>query len=84
MWAFGAHYKVTAVRFLDNMMRDFFSKLLIDTKDTVYDYYLDEKKAQFIYWKDRKDLMDFKYDHNQSFFQLYVPTVDTERTQDIL
>ena len=25
-WAFGGHFKVSAIRFLDNMMRNFFAK----------------------------------------------------------
>lgn len=41
------------------MMRDFFSKLLIPTLDTVFDYYIDEKQAKFHYWKDR--ITEFKY-----------------------
>lgn len=65
-------------------MRDFFSKCLIPTLDTVYDYYLDEKQAKFVYWKERKEQMEFKYPHQASFFQLFVPTIDTERTQDLL
>jgi len=65
------------------MMRDFFSKLLIPTLDTVFDYYIDEKQAKFIYWKDR--ITEFQYPSQQTnFFQLFVPTVDTERTQDLL
>jgi dynein heavy chain, axonemal len=66
------------------MMRDFFSKLLIPTLDTVYDYYLDERRAVFVHWKERKEQMEFRYQKELSFFQLFVPTVDTERTQDLL
>ena len=43
IWAFGGHYRISAVRFIDNMMRDFFSKLLIPLVDTVFEYRLDEK-----------------------------------------
>jgi len=44
IWAIGAHYKPHAIRFLDNMLRDFFSRLLIPLNDSVYEYYFDEKK----------------------------------------
>lgn len=80
IWAFGGHYKVSLIRYLDNMMREFFAKLLIPTLDTVYDYYLDEKKATFCHWKERKEQMEFNYSKDLSFFQLFVPTVDTEKT----
>jgi len=42
-WAFGGHFKASAIRFLDNMMRDFFAKHQINTKDTVYEYFIDHK-----------------------------------------
>jgi len=44
IWAIGAHYKPQAIRFLDNMLRDFFSRLLIPLNDSVFEYYFDEKK----------------------------------------
>lgn len=40
-WAFGGHFKVSAIRFLDNMMRNFFAKHQIPTLDTVYEYVID-------------------------------------------
>ena len=52
IWAFGGNYRSSAMRFIDNMMRDFFSKLLIPLNDTVFDYRLDEKSASFYHWKD--------------------------------
>ena len=82
IWAFGGHYKPSVVRFLDNLMRENFSKCLIPTLDTVYEYYLDEKQAKFIYWKER--ISEFQYPLQASYFQLFVPTIDTERTQDLL
>ena len=41
IWAFGGHYKASASRFLDNMLRDFFAKNQIPGNDTVFDYAID-------------------------------------------
>ena len=40
-WAFGGHFKASGMRFLDNMMRDFFAKHQIPTVDTPYEYFID-------------------------------------------
>lgn len=42
IWSIGAHYKANVNRFLDNMLRDFFSRLLIPLNDSVFEYYFDE------------------------------------------
>jgi len=52
IWAFGSNYKQGAIRFLDNMFRDYFSILRIPTLDTVFEYYFDDKNLQFHHWKD--------------------------------
>jgi hypothetical protein len=44
IWACGAHFKTTVSRFIDNIFRDFFSRLLIPAVDSVFEYYLDEQK----------------------------------------
>jgi len=50
MWAFGSSFKTTVSRQLDNMMREFFSRLQIPTADTVYEYYFNEKEMRFWHW----------------------------------
>lgn len=42
IWACGAHFKHSVNRFIDNIFRDFFSRLLIPLADSVFEYYLDE------------------------------------------
>jgi hypothetical protein len=43
IWASSAHFKNSVNRFIDNLFRDFFSRLLIPLVDSVFEYYLDEK-----------------------------------------
>jgi len=79
IWAFGANFKQSAMRFLDNMMREFFSSLHIPPEETVFDYQFDEKTLKFNHWKDQLTANPFKYDPNLPFFKLVVETVDTLR-----
>ena len=50
MWAFGASFKPSVARFLDNMMREFFGRLQIPQVDTVFEYYFSEKEMRFQHW----------------------------------
>lgn len=43
-WAFGGHFKASGMRYLDNMMRDFFAKHQIQTLDTVFEYFIDPQQ----------------------------------------
>ena len=43
-WAFGGHFKASAMRILDAMMRDFFAARQIGTLDTVYEYFVDPQQ----------------------------------------
>ena len=47
IWAFGASFKQTVIRQLDNMMRDFFGKLHIPMSETVFEYYFSDKEMKF-------------------------------------
>ena len=44
IWGFGAAYKPNALRFVDNMLRDFFGKLHIPMAETVFEYFFNEKE----------------------------------------
>jgi dynein heavy chain len=78
IWACGAHFKQKATRFIDNIFRDFFSRLLIPLVDSVFEYYFDESKLHFVHWKEA--LPQFTYPQQQhDFYSLVVPTVDTVR-----
>lgn len=82
MWSFGASFKTSVSRQLDNMMREFFSRLQIPTADTVYEYYFNEKEMRFLHWN--KIVPAFQYDPKLPFFSLLVPTVDTVRYSTLL
>ena len=72
------------MRFLDNMMRDFFAKHQISTKDTVYEYFIDPKE-QFRFVHYEKRLQPFEFPTQPTpFFQLVVPTVDTKKVSTLL
>ena len=80
IWAFGAHYKQSAHRYVDNMFRDLFGKLHIPLADSVFDYRMVEEKhlVRFVHWKE--SLAKFEYPGSDTpFFQLLVPTVDQTR-----
>ena len=78
IWAFGSNYKQGALRFLDNIFRDYFSILRIPTMDTVFEYNFDEKTFQFNHWKDSVPKFDAIV-AKTPFFSLVVPTIDTMR-----
>lgn len=83
-WAFGGHFKVSAMRFLDNTMRNFFAKHQIPGLDTVYDYVIDPtQQFKFVHYKTK--LAAFEYPSQPTpFFQLVVPTVDTKKVATLL
>lgn len=82
IWAFGASFKSSAARYLDNMLRDFFGKLHIPVSETVFEYYFNEKEQKFVHWN--KIVPTFTYDPKLPFFSLLVPTVDTVRYSTLL
>ena len=82
-WAFGGHFKSSASRFLDKMMRDFFAKNQIEGTDTVFEYFLELKECKFVHWKHL--LGEFAFPTRPTpFFQLVVPTIETLRSAHIL
>ena len=83
-WAFGGHYKASAMKFLDNIMRSFFGKQQIPLSDTVYEYMIDPS-AQFKFVHYKNKLAAFEYPSTPTpFFQLVVPTVDTKKISTLL
>ena len=83
-WAFGGHFKASAMRFLDNMMRDFFAKFQIATLDTVYEYFIDPSQ-QFKFEHYKTKVPDFEYPLEPTpFFQLVVPTIETQKARTLL
>ncbi len=82
IWGFGASYKTQALRFIDNIMRDFFGKLHFPMSETVFEYYFNEKEQRFVHWS--RIVPEFIYDPKQPFFSIVVPTVETVRYSNIL
>jgi len=39
-----------SLRFVDNMLRDFFGKLHIPMAETVFEYYYQEQEQRFVHW----------------------------------
>lgn len=44
IWGFGASYKASAMRYVDNILREFFGKLHFPLQETVFEYYFNEKE----------------------------------------
>ena len=78
IWSCGANYKMSANRYLDNIFRDFFSRLLIPLNDSVFEYYLDDSKSLFYHFNEIVPKFDYPQEPTQ-FFNLVIPTIDTIR-----
>jgi hypothetical protein len=50
IWGFGASFDDSAHRFLDSIFRDFFGKLHIPPKETVFQYFYQEQEMRFKNW----------------------------------
>ena len=72
------------MRFLDNMMRDFFAKFQIATLDTVYEYFVDPS-SHFKFEHYKTKVPEFEYPLEPTpFFQLVVPTIETQKARTLL
>lgn len=80
IWGVCACFK--SIRYIDNMLRDFFGKLHIPMSETVFEYYFNEKEGRFVHWN--RAVPAFTYDSRLPFFSLLVPTVETTRTTALL
>jgi hypothetical protein len=63
------------LRYLDTIFKEFFPKIFIPQKDTVYQYFWSDKELRFKHWNEIIDefssRIEFPYD------SLFVPTVDS-------
>lgn len=82
IWGFGASYKTSSIRFIDNIMREFFAKLHFPMAETVFEYYYNEKEQRFVHWS--RIVPAYTYDAKLPFFSIMVPTVETVRYTTIL
>ncbi|RVE54736.1 hypothetical protein evm_000503 [Chilo suppressalis] len=78
IWSICATLEEEPRRRLDNWVRE--HEGVFPLKDTVYDYYVDERLRQFRPWEDK--LPDnWKYNPNLGFHNILVPTVEFIRVQ---
>lgn len=82
IWGFGASFKTSWQRTLDQMFREFLKTCHFPPSDTVFEYYYNEKEQKYIHWN--KIVPAFEYDTKMPFFSLLVPTVDTVRYSTVL
>lgn len=66
-----------AYKALDNLFRDNFAKCKIPPSDTVFEYFIDPNKYEFVPWT--KSVSQFNYTLGTPYFSILVPTVDTCR-----
>jgi len=66
IWSFCPSFHTTYQRYLNDIMRELFSKLHIPKDDSVFEYYFHEKDMRFYPWKTL--VPDFQYDSKKPFF----------------
>lgn len=82
IWGVGPSFDKSAHRYLDNIFRDFFGKLHMPPKETVFQYFYHEKEMRFRPWD--QVLADFETRIVAPYDQLYVPTIDSVSYTKIL
>jgi hypothetical protein len=82
IWGFGSSYDRQAHRYLDNMFRDFFAKLNLPQKDTVFQFYYNVQTMRFSPWEEI--VPEFEARIVAPYDQLFVPTVDSASYTKIL
>ena len=74
IWSIGANIDDDSRPIFSKRITDIFSKQGLKFEDDIYDGYVKDK-ASFINWSTLTD--PFKYDRNEPFFNILVPTSDT-------
>jgi len=82
IWALGAAFDQPSHRYLDTIFRDFFGKLQIPARDSVFQYFYNEKDSKFKHWKEL--VGDFETRIEAPYDQLFVPTIDSVSYSKIL
>ena len=75
IWGFASSFQATAHRQLDVIFRSFFTKLQIPKVDTVFQYFYKPKEIKFRHIQ--SIVPEFEFSADASYFQLFVPTVDS-------
>jgi len=82
IWGLGASFDQPAHRYLDSIFRDFFGKLHIPLKETVFQYYYNCKETKFKHWDDI--VPEFEARIVAPYDSLFVPTIDSVSYTKIL
>lgn len=72
IWGLGGSYSTKGYRFVDQVMRRNFSKLM-PPQETVFEYYLNPESLKFEPW----NVPEYEYDPLSTYFSILVPTIDT-------
>ncbi|KAG6451923.1 hypothetical protein O3G_MSEX007393 [Manduca sexta] len=80
IWSVCATLEEEPRRKLDNWVRE--HEGIFPLKDTVYDYYVDERLRQFKPWEDKLP-ENWRYNPNLGFHTILVPTVELVRVQTV-
>jgi len=72
IWAFGGSFSTKGYRFVDQVIRRNFSKI-IPPSETAFEYQLNLENMRFEPWV----IPEFNYDANAPYFSILVPTIDT-------
>jgi len=79
VWSIGGNIITQSRPMFDKFVRDELEDICgnIPRHDTVYDYYIDFNTNTFKPWSDRVT-QEFVYDKNMPYFEIMIPTADTE------
>jgi len=72
IWSVGGSFSTRGYRYVDQIMRRNFSKL-IPPQETVFEYQLNLENMKFEPW----NVPEFEYDKELPYFSILVPTIDT-------
>lgn len=73
VWSFGATLDENGRRNFDGVFRDIES--MFPSNFTVFDYYINNEKNEWIGWEEKINAMNWKPPNNAPFHKLLVPTV---------
>ncbi|KAI9141400.1 dynein heavy chain and region D6 of dynein motor-domain-containing protein [Paraphysoderma sedebokerense] len=81
IWSFGGPLTETSRRKFDMQLREIEGQF--PSKNTVFDYCVDELGQQWVSWEDRLPTT-WRYPNHLPFHKIFVPTVDTLRNEFLL
>lgn len=85
LWSFGGPLTEKSHPIFDEMVRAMFPKLQIPLAGTMFDFKIEVTENGSVVWKHWKEYVPhFKFSSSNTFFSLFVPTVDTEKYSYIM